>query len=559
MADVASEQKRRGQTYTPEAVSSFLCGWAVQRPTDTVVEPSAGNGRFVFDAYERLLDLGASSDDARNQIHGTDINSSAIEALQDSAREQREGEFPHVNTGNIFEATFPKADALVGNPPYVSRHRFENADEVIEQFSEDDFSDQSDLYVYILRQAAEFLAPGGRMAMIVSNSWMKREYGTEFKRFLLDEFYVHGLIGFRERVFGDLVNSVCILAEKRENTIRMPATNDVRFVQANSSGVFDRGGENSLDGVADAAVQSAQVPQQALDSEEHWDIWLRAPDVFEALKRSDDFVPLLEFATPMIGVQTLAKDFYIFPEDDAATSAVEESFLRPIAYSSRDHQSPVVRTEDCSYRVLWCSNYKDELVDTDALEYIEAAENRTVEKRYSDETYDGLHNKTRIRNTSRDPWYDLTDEIERRLPADILLPRRVYENYTAVWNVDAVVPNENFLATTVGHQRFLKPLLCYLNSRLGELNLRLAGQVYGGGVCDLNVSSSKTIQTLDLAALSDGELATLADAFDGFVESERRDGLDEAVYAILGFSDAEREEVRKTLDLAIRESVSKGS
>ncbi|QLG63332.1 HsdM family class I SAM-dependent methyltransferase [Halorarum salinum] len=557
---MASERKQHGQTYTPEPVSSFLVEWAVRDSGDTVLEPSVGEGRFVFDAYDRLRDLGASQDAAREQIYGTDIDDEAVEILQSSARESTGAEFSNVGVQNIFETDFPEATALVGNPPYVIRHRFENAEDTIEQFADRyDFSDQSDLYVYFLLRAAEFLAPGGKMAMIVSNSWMKRKYGEEFKRFLLNEFYVHGLLGFRERVFGDLVNSVCILAERRENTIRMPATNDVRFVQADSTDIFNGDDEKTLDDLTDAAVQAAQVPQRALEPEDYWDIWLRAPDVFEAIKGSDDFVPLAEFATPMIGVQTLAKDFYIIEEGDPARDDIEDEYLRPIAYSSRDHQTPVVRAEDCPYRVFWCPKAKEELEDTAALEYIEAAENRTVEKRYSDETYDGLHNKTRIRSASRDPWYDMTSEAESRLPSEILLPRRVYENYTAVWNADAVVPNENFLATTVKDLRHLKPLLAYLNSHLGELNLRLAGQVYGGGVCDLNVSSSKTIQTIDLEAHSDAELETLAEAFDEFMASEDRDVLDEAVYTVLGFSNVERKEIQEALDLAIEDSLSKGN
>lgn len=557
---MASEQKQHGQTYTPESVSSFLVEWAVRQADDTVLEPSVGEGRFVFDAYKRLLQLGASEEAAREQIYGTDIDEDAVATLQSSAREQTGAEFPNVGVENIFEVNFPEADALVGNPPYVIRHRFENAEAIIEQFSEEyDFSDQSDLYVYFLLRAAEFLAPGGKMAMIVSNSWMKRKYGEEFKRFLLNEFYVHGLVGFQERVFGDLVNSVCILAEKRENTIRMPATNDVRFVQADSTDIFNGDESKSLDDLTEAAVQAARVPQRALDPEDYWDIWLRAPDVFEVIKGSDDFVALSEFATPMIGVQTLAKDFYIIEEGDTARNDIEDEYLRPIAYSSRDHQKPIVQAEDCSQRVFWCPQTKEELAGTAALEYIEAAENRTVEKRYSDETYDGLHNKTRIRNASRDPWYNLTDEAESRLPSEILLPRRVYENYTTVWNPDKVVPNENFLATTVKNEEYLKPLLAYLNSHLGELCLRLAGQVYGGGVCDLNVSSSKNIQTLDLDGRTDDELTTLADAFDEFVESEDRSVLDEAVYSVLGFSDVEREEIQEALDLAIEESLSKGS
>jgi len=44
-----------------------------------------------------------------------------------------------------------------------------------------------------------------------------------------------------------------------------------------------------------------------------------------------------------------------------------------------------------------------------------------------------------------------------------------------------------------------------------------------------------------------------------FVDSKDRGGLDEAVYAILGFNDLEREEIREALELTIQESLSKGS
>ncbi|WP_153552798.1 Eco57I restriction-modification methylase domain-containing protein [Halomicrobium sp. LC1Hm] len=553
---MASDQKRHGQTYTPEPISRALSRWAIQSADDSVLEPSVGEGRFVFDAYHRLEELGAESKETRNQIHGLDIDADAVDTLQQRAREEFGGEFPNISAGNLFDSDFPEVDALIGNPPYVIRHRFEDAEEIIERFSEYDFSDQSDLYVYFLLQATQFLKPGGRMAMIVSNSWMKRKYGEEFKEFLLNEFHIHALIGFQERVFDDLANSVCIIAEKRPNTIRIPAKNDVRFIQAESEDIFN-GDEKSLDELADAAIQSARVPQRALDAGDYWDIWLRAPLVFESIKNSDDFTALSDFATPSIGVQTLHKDFYILSDSEPEVDEIEDEFLRPIAYSSRDHQDPTIRPPDCKYHVFWCSQPKDELEGTRVLEYIEAAENRTIEKRYSDETYDGLHNKTRIRKANREPWYNLIDEAERRLPSQILLPRRVYENYTAVWNADAVVPNENFLATTVERDEDVKPLLAYLNSQLGELNLRLAGQVYGGGVCDLNVSSSKTIQTLDLDALTDADRDRLTTAFDEFAETADRGVLDEAVYTILGYTDEERQEIQDALELAVEESVNK--
>jgi len=551
---VVSEQKQHGQTYTPASVSSLLVDWAVREPSDEVLEPSVGEGRFVFDTYERLRELGASADAAREQIYGADVDAEAVRTLQELGRQHHGVTFPNVRSRDIFETEFPEVDAVVG------RHRFENAEAIIERFSREyDLSEQSDLYVYFLLRATESLAPGGRMAMIVSSSWMKRKYGEELKRFLLNEFYVHGLVGFQDRVFEDLVNSVCIFAEKRENTIRMPATNEVQFVQSGTADALTGGETESLSDLTETAVQTAEIPQRTLEPEDYWDILLRAPNVFETIERSDEFAPLSKLATPMIGVQTLAKDFYVIEAEEPAAEDIEGEFLRPIAYSPRDHQSPVVQADDCRYFVFYCTRSKDDLAGTGALEYIERAEDRTVEKRYSDETYDGLHNKTRIRNANRDPWYDLTSEARSRLPSEILLPRRVYENYTAVWNVDGVVPNENFLATTVAHERYTKPLLAYLNSRLGELCLRLAGQVYGGGVCDLNVSSAKEIQTIDLEACTDDELAVLAESFDEFRQSESRAVLDEAVYSTLGFSSEQREEVTEALNLAIEESVNKAS
>ncbi len=550
-----SEQKIRGQTYTPELVSTFLVNWAIESFDDTVLEPSVGEGRFVFDAYNRFKEIGAF--DPQEQVYGVDIDDNAVDNLQTQAENEIGSSFENIESGDIFTTEFPEVDCVVGNPPYVIRHRFENADDIIHQYSEQyNFSNQSDLYVYFLLRASEFLKPGGRLAMIVSNSWMKKKYGEEFKQFLLDDFYIKGLIGFRERVFGDLINSVCILAEKRPNTITIPSDNEVRFIQANSVDIFD-GGNLSLDELSDTAVQSASVPQKSISAEDYWDIWLRAPDVFETIKNSSNFVSLNKFAKPKIGIQTLAKDFYVLSQEDVDEHQIEQEYLRPIAYSPRDHQNPTI--QDCQYYVFWCSEPKSELAGTYALEYIETAENRIVEKRYSDETYDGLHNKTRIKNANREPWYNLKDESERRLPSEILLPRRVYENYTAVWNPGGVIPNENFLATSVEDETHVKPLLTYLNSKLGELNLRLSGQVYGGGVCDLNVSSSKSIQTINLNNCTTEDIDTLTEAFDNFVENNNREVLDEAVYSTLDMNETVIEEIEEALEIAINESLSKNN
>jgi hypothetical protein len=486
-----------------------------------------------------------------------DIDSEAIAKLQKRAKSNLGSEFPNIEEGNLFDSDLPMVDAVIGNPPYVIRHRFENPDRIIEQYSNQlDFSDQADLYVYFIVKSLEHLKPEGQFAMIVSNSWMKKEYGKEFKKYLLRELDIEALIGFQERVFPDkLVNSVCILGKKRPNTIHIPdRDSETKFIQIKNADLL-KDIEN-IEDLGKKAVQSASVPQPYLDPEDYWDIWLRAPDIFDVIYTNGKFTSLSKFARPMIGVQTLAKDFYVLSDETVKKDEIEDEYLRPLAYSPRDHQNPVL-TDDCEYRIFWCSKPKSQLGGTQALEYIEEAENRTVEKRYSDETYDGLHNKKRIKQANRSPWYNLTEEANRRLPSQILIPRRVYDNYTAVWNKSEAVPNENFLATTVDKNEYIKPLLCYLNSSLGELCLRLSGHVYGGGVCDLNVSSAKEIQTLDLDKLDAGQLRALSSAFDEFVDTRDKDSLNKVVYEILDFSSQEKAEVEDALKTAIKESLRK--
>ena len=78
------------------------------------------------------------------------------------------------------------------------------------------------------------LKPGGRLTLIVSDSWLDMRYGTAFKDYLLRAFRLRGMIGFQSQVFPDvLVRPVLILAEKR-TAERATGRSRVAFVSLNS-------------------------------------------------------------------------------------------------------------------------------------------------------------------------------------------------------------------------------------------------------------------------------------------------------------------------------------
>jgi hypothetical protein len=51
-------EKLRGGYYTSAPLAGWLCEWAIRARTDTVLEPSCGDGVFLEAAAKRLIDLG---------------------------------------------------------------------------------------------------------------------------------------------------------------------------------------------------------------------------------------------------------------------------------------------------------------------------------------------------------------------------------------------------------------------------------------------------------------------------------------------------------------------
>ena len=54
----ATDQKLRGGYYTPAQIARFLADWAITTSTETVLEPSCGDGNILAAAAEVLLERG---------------------------------------------------------------------------------------------------------------------------------------------------------------------------------------------------------------------------------------------------------------------------------------------------------------------------------------------------------------------------------------------------------------------------------------------------------------------------------------------------------------------
>ncbi|WP_336021825.1 Eco57I restriction-modification methylase domain-containing protein [Halobellus salinisoli] len=154
------------------------------------------------DAYERMAE--ALRGESWADIEGQDW----FEDAQAIADEQRffhwELEFPVAFYGGdgekLEDAGF---DAVIGNPPYIRMEKFKDLKNYLRGAYETHAS-RSDMYVYFVERSIEVLQPNGEYGAIISNKFLRANYGRGLRQFLSRNVSIKNMIDFGELpVFDD--------------------------------------------------------------------------------------------------------------------------------------------------------------------------------------------------------------------------------------------------------------------------------------------------------------------------------------------------------------------
>jgi len=110
-------------------------------------------------------------------------------------------------------------DCVIGNPPYVRMEEFKDLKSYLKNqyFSHDE---RSDLYVYFIERGLHVLGDGGYFGMIVSNKFLRANYGKKLRRYLSTEAQLDRITDFAGLpVFaGATVRTIVLVATKRKTT-----------------------------------------------------------------------------------------------------------------------------------------------------------------------------------------------------------------------------------------------------------------------------------------------------------------------------------------------------
>jgi len=563
-----------GAIYTPPDFARFLASWAIKEPTDKVLDVGVGEGTFVFAAYRRLLEIGSNPTTANSQVYGSEIDAASYRRFLVES-EKLGQKFPNISHSDFFATQRPTLDAVVGNPPYVRRTYLENIDQIRHTIIAHDsalrelqLTRMTDLYIYFLLHAVATLRPGGRLAVITADPWLNVRYGEAFKRYLHQNFYIDSLISLDRRVFLDAqVKPVLLLATRKGYAQLIDYQTRHQYVQfirvKNGLSIEQVGNLLSSSENSHPDVTMIKVAHTDLQTRRPWGLHFKTPAVYRTIAAHPLVTPIASVANTRIGVQTLAKEFFVLRTDQIRSSQIEARFLQPLAQSARWFGHPTIEPEDVSdFHLFSCSEDKQQLAGTKALAYILQGESTVISVRGKETLVVGFQNKERIARASRPHWYDLKTSIDRRGRAAILIPRLVYRSFTVVWNKAGFVPGELFI------EYLPHPLanddaelhLAILSSSITEFVLRSHAQIYGGGTFNINPGQVRQVPILNTTLLAKEQVNALKLAYRAYLEDTQhsRVALDSAMLEIFGFDHLFENRLKESLvDLVMMATSSK--
>lgn len=301
-----------GAFYTPDALADRLVGAALAGADDAdvadgalpfVVDPACGAGAFLLAAARRLeaRARGAGHPQPRAAaaacLSGVDKDPGAIEICRAVlAAEGYEVPADRLAAADALAAPWPveRAGAVVGNPPFVNIVRLPGAERAALKARYRTFRNKCDLYGLFVEAAADHLAPGGRLALILSDSFLGAASFAPLRRLLFDDDAIacRSIDRIEGPAFAAAVHPMAVVAERRR-ALRTPGAPDgtIRFGTLDATG--RPGAQVHIDAgrLARRAHRSVAIPA---DPE----------DLVVAEAMADGAVPLGELATLSLGVKT---------------------------------------------------------------------------------------------------------------------------------------------------------------------------------------------------------------------------------------------------------------
>ncbi|WP_145414870.1 N-6 DNA methylase [Paenibacillus xylanexedens] len=236
------KKKRLGQFFTDSKLAKLLSALSVEPEYISIFDPMCGKADML---------TAASLFNNKAQLVGVDIDEGAIEKAEQNFCENNVTNIQNLYNSNIFSKTildklpFIQYDLVITNPPYVRYQSLNNDNEsrlpsaeeiraalldIINNFQNLDINDKkiyselvkgysglSDLAVPSWILCSMLTKENGRLAMVVPESWLNREYAYPIHYLLLKYFDIEYVIEDVDRSWFKeaLIKTNLVIAKKK--------------------------------------------------------------------------------------------------------------------------------------------------------------------------------------------------------------------------------------------------------------------------------------------------------------------------------------------------------
>ena len=210
----ASGIDERGAIFTRREVVDFildLAGYTSDLPLHklTLLEPSFGDGDFLFLAIDRLLEAWQAGGETERPVDSLGGCIRAVELHRGTFNRTHAALIARLTAAGISDdaaatladlwllhgdfllAELPEAfDVVIGNPPYVRQELI--PDVLLAEYRSryTTVYDRADLYIPFIERSLRLLKKGGVLGFICADRWMKNRYGGPLRALVAKEFHL---------------------------------------------------------------------------------------------------------------------------------------------------------------------------------------------------------------------------------------------------------------------------------------------------------------------------------------------------------------------------------
>ncbi len=539
---------------------------AIQTTEDYIFDPTSGTGTFLNAVY-KIFNYHGNKNHSQllNQIWGNDISHfpatlSVINLYKQKVTEVNN--FPRIIRNDFFnitpnqsvvfpdsvdctkqiEKSIPSFDAIISNFPFIQqedipneiltayfREQFESTQQTFLKDKSFKINERSDYFTYCIYNSLQFLKRDGFLAVITPNSWLGKEYGIQFKKFLLDNFHIKYIVkSSAEHWFSDSKVSTIYLVLQRSNS-----KEPTKFVTINSklSDIFnsDNGDQLSqienfyteIDHCSDAKNENWQnnsnlytnlnnsISVSIIDYNElvnsivtknNWSNYFISVNIFSAFNEHlVDIFP--KFINTFRGERTGWNPMFIIPRNKIAKCGIEKEFLVP--YIKRPAElASLMFNDEFDFYLFVCDLPIDQL----RVKFQGA--------------YNWIMSFTTTMNTNGSKtipescsghkpfWYSLNPKT-----ANIITAVNPYKRLFFTYSSKPFAVDQRLVAIKVNDDDNIQLISALLNSVVSLISIELMGTSRNLGALDLNANYFKSLKILNPQNLSQAQKEEILTAF----------------------------------------------